>query len=151
MLNRFWWNLAENKYWMSSTEFLFFRLIHEQRWLPWVPIGWDTFDFSSATAERCKILGTLCLFFQTKLSPGSQVSNWGPLGLFLSFINEIELWSFEIDYAVHHESLTSLLRIIMQWSKWWCSITEVLYSMASGEAVLKYTEGMRWIFIDERK
>ena len=36
-----------------STKFLFFVLIGKPRWPPWLIIGWDIFDFSSGTAERC--------------------------------------------------------------------------------------------------
>ena len=37
---------------MSSTKFVFFGTIGKTRWPPWPLIGWDIFDFSSATAER---------------------------------------------------------------------------------------------------
>ena len=37
---------------MSSTKFVFFGPIGKTRWPSWPLIGWDIFDFSSATAER---------------------------------------------------------------------------------------------------
>ena len=45
-------NLTGSKISMSSTKFVFFRLIGKTRWPPWPLIGWDIFDFSSETADR---------------------------------------------------------------------------------------------------
>ena len=36
---------------MCSTKFVFFGPIGKPRWLPWLLIGRDIFDFSSETAE----------------------------------------------------------------------------------------------------
>ena len=38
--------------WNLTTKFVYLRLICQQRWLPWALIGWDIFDFSSATPNR---------------------------------------------------------------------------------------------------
>ena len=51
-LNGIWRKLTESKISMSSTKFVFFRLIGKLRWPPWPLIGWDILDFSSETAER---------------------------------------------------------------------------------------------------
>ena len=51
-LNGIQQNLTGSKIWMSSTKFVFFRLIGKTRWPPWALIGWDIFDFSSETAEQ---------------------------------------------------------------------------------------------------
>ena len=51
-LNGIQWNLTGIKILMSSTKFVFFRLIGKTRWPSWPLIGWDIFDFSSETAER---------------------------------------------------------------------------------------------------
>ena len=45
-------NLTGSKISTSSTKFVFFGPIGKTRWPPWPLIGWDIFDFSSATAER---------------------------------------------------------------------------------------------------
>ena len=52
LLNRIQWNLTGSKILMSSTKFVFFGPIGKTRWPPWPLIGWDIFDFSSATNER---------------------------------------------------------------------------------------------------
>ena len=46
-LNRIQRNLSASKISMSSTKFVFLRLIGKTRWPPWALIGWDTFDFFS--------------------------------------------------------------------------------------------------------
>ena len=51
-LNRIQRNLTGSKISMSSTKFVFFRLIGKTRWPPWPLIGWDIFNSSSETAER---------------------------------------------------------------------------------------------------
>ena len=48
--NRIQRNLSASKISMSSTKFVFFRLIGKTRWPPRALIGWDTFDFFSETA-----------------------------------------------------------------------------------------------------
>ena len=50
-LNRIQRNLSASKISMSSTKFVFFRLIGKTRWPPRALIGWDTFDFFSETTE----------------------------------------------------------------------------------------------------
>ena len=45
-------NLTGSKISTSSTKFVFFGPIGKIRWQPWPLLGWDIFDFSSATAER---------------------------------------------------------------------------------------------------
>ena len=45
-------NLTGRKISTSSTKFVFFGPIGKTRWPPWSLTGWDTFDFSSETAER---------------------------------------------------------------------------------------------------
>ena len=45
-------NLTGSKISMSSTKFVFLRLIRKTRWPPQPLIGWDIFDFFSETAER---------------------------------------------------------------------------------------------------
>ena len=44
-------NLSGSKISTSSIKFVFFRRIRKTRWLPWLLIGWDIFDFFSETAE----------------------------------------------------------------------------------------------------
>ena len=51
-LNRIQQNMTGSKISMSSTKFVFFRLIGKTRWPPWPLIGWDIFNFSSETTER---------------------------------------------------------------------------------------------------
>ena len=51
-LNGIQWNLTGSKISMSSTKFVFLKLIGKTKWPPWPLIGWDIFDFSSETAER---------------------------------------------------------------------------------------------------
>ena len=50
-LNRIQRNVTGSKISTSSTKFVFFGPIGKTRWLPWLLIGWDIFDFSSETAE----------------------------------------------------------------------------------------------------
>ena len=45
-------NLIGSKISTPSTKYVFFGPIEITRWPPWPLIGWDIFDFSSATAER---------------------------------------------------------------------------------------------------
>ena len=45
-------NLTGSKISTSPTKFVFFRPIGKTRWPPWPLIGWDSFNFSSETAER---------------------------------------------------------------------------------------------------
>ena len=51
MLNEIQRNLTGSKILMPSTKFVFFGPIRKTRWPPWPLIGWDIFDFSSATTE----------------------------------------------------------------------------------------------------
>ena len=51
-LNGIQWNLTGSKISTFSTKFVFFGLIGKTRWLPWPLIDWDSFDFSSETAEQ---------------------------------------------------------------------------------------------------
>ena len=50
-LNRIQRNLSASKISMSSTNFVFSRLIGKTIWPPRALIGWDTFDFFSETTE----------------------------------------------------------------------------------------------------
>ena len=51
-LNGIQGNLTGCKISTPSTKFVFFGPIRKTRWPPWPLIGWDIFDFSSATTER---------------------------------------------------------------------------------------------------
>ena len=50
-LNGIWWNCTGSKISTSSTKFVFFGPIGKTRWPPWPLIGWDIFDFCSATVK----------------------------------------------------------------------------------------------------
>ena len=51
-LNRIQWNLIGSKISTPSTKFVFFGLLGNTKWPPWLLIGWDIFDFPSETAEH---------------------------------------------------------------------------------------------------
>ena len=69
-------NLTGSKISTSSTKFVFFGPIGKTRWLPWLLIGWDIFDFSSETAER----SSTKLDRKQDLNVLYQVCVFGPIG-----------------------------------------------------------------------
>ena len=87
-LNRIQWNLTGSKISMSSTNFVFFGPIGKTRWLPWPLIGWDTFDFSSETAERNSTKldekQDLNVFYQVYFFSGRSEKQDGRPGLWLT-------------------------------------------------------------------
>ena len=64
-------SMTGSKITTSSTKFVFFGPIGKARWPPWALIGWDIFDFYSATAEQnstkldrkrdCNVLYQVCV------------------------------------------------------------------------------------------
>ena len=89
LLNGIQWNLTQtgSKIWTSSTKFVFFGPIGKTRWLPWRLIGWNTFDFSSETAERnstkldrkqdLNVLYQVCVFWaDRKNKMAALASDW---------------------------------------------------------------------------
>ena len=87
LLNGIQRNLTGSKILTSSTKFVFFVLIKKTRWPPWPLIGWDTFDFSSETAESnstkldrkqdLNILYQVCVFWaDLKNKMAALVSDW---------------------------------------------------------------------------
>ena len=50
-LNEFWCNSSGSKYSTSSTEFVFFGPIRQQRWSPRSVVCWNIFDFSSSVEQ----------------------------------------------------------------------------------------------------
>ena len=86
-LNRIQRNLSASKISMSSTKFMFFRLIGKTRWPPWALIGWDTFDFFSETTEGyvtkvdrkqdLNVLYQVCVFWaDRKTKMAALASDW---------------------------------------------------------------------------
>ena len=80
-------NLTGNKISRPSTKFVFFGRIGKTTWPPWPLIGWDIFDFSSATAEQnstkldrkqdLNALYQVCVFWaDRKNKMAALVSDW---------------------------------------------------------------------------
>ena len=113
-LNGIQWNLTGSKISMSSTKFVFFRLIGKTRLPPWPLIGWNILNFSSETAERnsmkldkkqdLNVLYQVCVFRadqKTNMAALADSSKrWhivlrcticGPLGLLLTFYYDVTI------------------------------------------------------------
>ena len=125
-LNRIQRNLTGCKITTSSTKFAFFGPIRKIRWRPWPLIGWDIFDFSSATSKQNStkldrmqdhnVLYQVCVFWANqKNKMAALASDW--LGHFRLLWNHWTKFNKTWQDARSQRPLPSLC--FLGWSEKW--------------------------------